>query len=152
MLDFHCRFCVSECGSVTFPGPLSPRWLLTLTKNLHTLQTKFLHFSSSAKKSVFVSRGRFSRTRFQHLSGTRGALDFIELPSILCEYFASDAATLALFAQHHQTGMVCAVLFGFGFWVLVVCVEKPLCLVPGDLFPMYVGERVKIVAIADTSE
>jgi intermediate peptidase len=45
-----------------------------------------------------------SRTRFQHLSGTRAALDFIELPSILFEYFCLHEKTIGAFAVHHQTG------------------------------------------------
>eukprot|EP01138_Halocafeteria_seosinensis_P007921 gb/GECG01008092.1/.p1 GENE.gb/GECG01008092.1/~~gb/GECG01008092.1/.p1 ORF type:complete len:963 (+),score=122.89 gb/GECG01008092.1/:1-2889(+) len=45
-----------------------------------------------------------SRTEFQHLSGTRGALDFVELPSHLFEYFATDWRVLQRFAKHYDTG------------------------------------------------
>ena len=45
----------------------------------------------------------FSRTEFQHLSGTRGALDFVELPSHLMEYFARDLRVVKSFAKHHIT-------------------------------------------------
>jgi intermediate peptidase len=39
----------------------------------------------------------------QHLAGARGALDFVEVPSHLMEYFAWDATVLRMFAKHHTT-------------------------------------------------
>ena len=45
-----------------------------------------------------------SRTTYQHLSGTRGALDFVEVPSHLFEYFASEPALLQRWGRHHATG------------------------------------------------
>eukprot|EP01034_Spumella_vulgaris_P025754 gene25754-32243_t len=45
-----------------------------------------------------------SRTRFQHLSGTRGGVDFIEVPSHLMEYFARSPEVVSLWARHHLTG------------------------------------------------
>ena len=44
-----------------------------------------------------------SRTKFQHLSGTRGPVDFVETPSHLKEYFCSDNEVLSKFAKHHIT-------------------------------------------------
>ena len=44
-----------------------------------------------------------SRTKFQHLSGTRGAVDFVETPSHLLEYFCFDYDTVSKFAKHHKT-------------------------------------------------
>lgn len=44
-----------------------------------------------------------SRTRLQHLSGTRGALDFVEIPSHLFEHFVWDHRFLRCFARHHRT-------------------------------------------------
>jgi intermediate peptidase len=41
-----------------------------------------------------------SRTEFQHLSGTRGPQDIIEVPSHVFERFASDRRALSLLAQH----------------------------------------------------
>jgi intermediate peptidase len=41
-----------------------------------------------------------SRTRFQHLSGTRGPMDFVEIPSHLMENFAWDAAWMRRFAPN----------------------------------------------------
>ncbi|KAL4855723.1 Mitochondrial intermediate peptidase [Chlorella vulgaris] len=45
-----------------------------------------------------------SRTRFQHLAGTRGPLDMVEVPSHTLELFASDPRVMALFARHRSTG------------------------------------------------
>jgi intermediate peptidase len=44
-----------------------------------------------------------SRTEFQHLSGTRASLDFVETPSHLFEYFAWDYRVVREFARHHKT-------------------------------------------------
>jgi intermediate peptidase len=45
-----------------------------------------------------------SRTKFQHMSGTRAAMDFVETPSHLVENFVWDPQFLRAFALHHETG------------------------------------------------
>ncbi len=40
----------------------------------------------------------------QLLGGTRGEIDFVEMPSHLMEYMAWDARILKLFAKHWETG------------------------------------------------
>ncbi|KAH0449009.1 hypothetical protein IEQ34_022809 [Dendrobium chrysotoxum] len=48
----------------------------------------------------------FSRTDYQHFSGTRVVLDFAETPSNLFEYYAWDYRVLKTFAKHYSTGEV----------------------------------------------
>lgn len=45
-----------------------------------------------------------SRTAFQHLAGTRTAMDFVETPSHWMEQYVWDPGFLSLMARHYQTG------------------------------------------------
>ncbi|OMJ29633.1 Mitochondrial intermediate peptidase 1 [Smittium culicis] len=44
------------------------------------------------------------QTDYHNVSGTRCSLDYVELPSVLFEMFASDFSTLQLFARNYRTG------------------------------------------------
>ena len=44
-----------------------------------------------------------SRTTFQHLSGTRGSTDFVEVPSHLFEFFARTPSVVTSWARHYRT-------------------------------------------------
>merc|ERR1712187_843296 len=45
-----------------------------------------------------------SETTLQHLSGTRGTVDFVEFPSHLFEHFVIDPDCLSAYASHSKTG------------------------------------------------
>jgi intermediate peptidase len=58
----------------------------------------FMHEMGHALHSLL------SETTLQHLSGTRGTVDFVEFPSHLFEHFVLDADCLSTYARHAQTG------------------------------------------------
>jgi Zn-dependent oligopeptidase len=72
----------------------SEQHLLTL----HELTTLF-HEWGHAMHSLL------SNTTYQHLSGTRGTLDFVEVPSHLFEAYANDIRCLKRWAKHYNTGL-----------------------------------------------
>ena len=67
---------------------------LLLPSELETLFHEFGHALHSL----------LSRAEFQHLSGTRGPKDFVEVPAKIFERYASCADVLPLFAKHCHTG------------------------------------------------
>ncbi len=60
--------------------------------------TTFFHEFGHALHSVL------SQTTYQHLSGTRGPLDFVEVPSHLFEAFTTDIRCLQRWARHYVSG------------------------------------------------
>ena len=44
-----------------------------------------------------------ARTNFQNVSGTRCKMDFVEVPSILMEYFLQSDEVISSVAHHYQT-------------------------------------------------
>jgi intermediate peptidase len=51
-----------------------------------------------------INVAMFSQTDYQHISGTRVAMDFVEVPSILMEYFSKMPSVLQDIGKHYKTG------------------------------------------------
>jgi intermediate peptidase len=69
------------------------------TLSLHNLETLY-HEWGHALHSIL------SRTSLQHLAGTRGSTDFMEVPSILFENFAKNKDVLLKWIRHPVTNKI----------------------------------------------
>lgn len=101
----HAAHFTVRCGIYTKEGVVRPP-IVALVCNFQDSNAHLL--THQEVETLFHEYGHamhslLSRTRLQHLSGTRGALDFVEIPSHLFEHFAWDHRFLRCFARHHET-------------------------------------------------
>jgi mitochondrial intermediate peptidase len=89
------------------------------TKSQSPVVALVMNFMNNSGNSCYLTHGELetllheyghalhsllSRTKYQHLSGTRVSSDFVETPSQLFENFAWDVNSLTLFSGHPMTG------------------------------------------------
>ncbi|KAH3661973.1 hypothetical protein OGAPHI_006152 [Ogataea philodendri] len=98
----------TQHGNDTFQLPVISLVCNFQAERVEGGETKCL-LSLSQVETLFHEMGHamhsmLGRTNLQNVSGTRCPTDFVELPSILMEFFARDERVLLSFARHHKTG------------------------------------------------
>ncbi len=84
------------CNVGNFSRPTGDQPALLSLDEVHTLFHEFGH----------ALHGLLSRCRYQTVSGTSVARDFVELPSQIMENWVLEPEVLAQYARHYQTGEV----------------------------------------------
>ena len=110
----HAAHFTIRCGcAVQDDSSADPKFqlpIVALVANLSSPNEEGISLlSHSEVETLFHEFGHalhslLSRTQYQHLSGTRAAVDFVETPSHLLEYFCWDPRFLSLFGRHYLNG------------------------------------------------
>jgi intermediate peptidase len=107
----HAAHFTVRCGCVLDAVSDSPEYqlpIIALVCNL-TPPASSPILSHGEVETLFHEFGHalhslLSRTAFQHLAGTRTAMDFVETPSHWMEQYVWDPGFLSVLARHYQTG------------------------------------------------
>jgi intermediate peptidase len=108
----HAAHFTVQCGCVLGGTSSKPEYqapIVALVCNMGVVPQQGSRLNHHDVETLFHEFGHglhslLSRTTFQHLSGTRAAMDFVETPSLLFENYAWDPQFLSLVARHCVTG------------------------------------------------
>jgi intermediate peptidase len=107
----HAAHFTVRCGKSHFSSSEPQLPIVALVCNLAPAysNSKISILSHSEVETLFHEFGHglhslLSRTSFQHLSGTRAAMDFVETPSHLLEHFVWNKEFLNVIGKHYASG------------------------------------------------
>ena len=108
----HAAHFTVRCGCAvnTDPKPEFQLPVVALVCNLSAPSGNNISLlSHSETETLFHEFGHalhslLSKTTYQHMSGTRAAVDFVETPSHLMEYYCWDPTFLSAMGKHYSTG------------------------------------------------